>query len=142
MDKITQLLALAWSSAIIKLVILAVVMDTCFGCIRAVKEHKFNSCFGIDGAIRKVSMVASLAFLLILDQIVQLNLIGFIPETIRTFLPVNSIGVAEFFGLLYIAYELVSILKNMTLCGLPVKHIWAAIKKFLLQYTDELPDQT
>ena len=136
MDKITELLALAWSSAIIKLVILAVVMDTCFGCIRAIKEHKFNSCFGIDGAIRKVSMVASLAFLLILDQIVHLNLIGFIPETIRTFLPVNSIGVAEFFGLLYIAYELVSILKNMTLCGLPVKHIWETIKKFHLQNTD------
>lgn len=142
MDKIIELLALAWSSTIIKLVILAVVMDTCFGCIRAIKEHKFNSCFGIDGAIRKVSMVASLAFLLVLDQIVHLNLIGFIPDTIRTYLPVDSIGVAEFFGLLYIAYELVSILKNMTLCGLPVKHIWETIKKFLSQYTDELPDQT
>ena len=142
MDRITELLALAWGSPIIKLVILAVVMDTCFGCIRAIKEHKFNSCFGIDGAIRKISMVASLAFLLVLDQIVHLNLIGFIPEVIRSYLPVNSIGVAEFFGLLYIAYELVSILKNMTLCGLPVKHIWEAIKKFLSQYTDELPDRT
>ncbi len=142
MDKILELLALAWGSSIIKLVILAVVMDTCFGCIRAIKEHKFNSCFGIDGAIRKISMVASLAFLLVLDQIVHLNLIGFIPEAIRSYLPVNSIGVAEFFGLLYIAYELVSILKNMTLCGLPVKHIWEAIKKFLSQYTDELPDRT
>ena len=142
MDKILELLALAWGSPNIKLVILAVVMDTCFGCIRAIKEHMFNSCFGIDGAIRKISMVASLAFLLVLDQIVHLNLIGFIPEAIRSYLPVNSIGVAEFFGLLYIAYELVSILKNMTLCGLPVKHIWEAIKKFLSQYTDELPDRT
>lgn len=142
MDRIIELLALAWGSSIIKLVILAVVMDTCFGCIRAIKEHMFNSCFGIDGAIRKISMVASLAFLLVLDQIVHLNLIGFIPEAIRSYLPVNSIGVAEFFGLLYIAYELVSILKNMTLCGLPVKHIWEAIKKFLSQYTDELPDRT
>ncbi|MFW6679202.1 phage holin family protein [Lacrimispora sp. AGF001] len=142
MERIIELLALAWGSTIIKLVILAVVMDTCFGCIRAIKEHKFNSCFGIDGAIRKISMVASLAFLLVLDQIVHLNLIGFIPEGIRSYLPVNSIGVAEFFGLLYIAYELVSILKNMTLCGLPVKHIWEAIKKFLSQYTDELPDRT
>ncbi len=142
MDKILELLVLAWGSPIIKLVILAVVMDTCFGCIRAIKEHMFNSCFGIDGAIRKISMVASLAFLLVLDQIVHLNLIGFIPEAIRSYLPVNSIGIAEFFGLLYIAYELVSILKNMTLCGLPVKHIWEAIKKFLSQYTDELPDRT
>ncbi|MDF2886686.1 MAG: toxin secretion/phage lysis holin, partial [Lacrimispora sp.] len=56
MEKIIDLLALAWGSPIIKLVILAVVMDTCFGCIRAIKEHKFNSCFGIDGAIRKISM--------------------------------------------------------------------------------------
>ena len=142
MDRITELLALAWGSPIIKLVILAVVMDTCFGCIRAIKEHKFNSCFGIDGAIRKISMVASLAFLLILDRIVHLNLIGFIPEVIRSYLPVSGIGVAEFFGLLYIAYELVSILKNMTLCGLPVKRLWETVKKFLTQYTDELPDNT
>ncbi|MFW6678784.1 phage holin family protein [Lacrimispora sp. AGF001] len=142
MDRITELLALAWGSPIIKLVILAVVMDTCFGCIRAIKEHEFNSCFGIDGAIRKISMVASLAFLLILDRIVHLNLIGFIPEAIRSYLPVNGIGVAEFFGLLYIAYELVSILKNMTLCGLPVKRLWETVKKFLTQYTDELPDNT
>jgi len=142
MDRITELLALAWGSPIIKLVILAVVMDTCFGCIRAIKEHEFNSCFGIDGAIRKISMVASLAFLLILDRIVHLNLIGFIPEVIRSYLPVNGIGVAEFFGLLYIAYELVSILKNMTLCGLPVKRLWETVKKFLTQYTDELPDNT
>ncbi|WP_312448482.1 phage holin family protein [Lacrimispora sp.] len=141
-DKIMELLALAWGSPIIKLVILGVVMDTCFGCIRSIKEHVFNSCFGIDGAIRKISMVASLAFLLVLDQIVHLNLIGFIPEAIRAYLPVAGIGVAEFFGLLYIAYELVSILKNMTLCGLPVKRLWEIIKKFLSQYTDELPDNT
>lgn len=142
MEKILELFYLAWNSSIIKLVILAVVMDTCFGCIRAIKEHDFNSCFGIDGAIRKISMLASLAFLLVLDKIVHLNLIGFIPDTIRTVFPVETIGVAEFFGLLYIAYELVSILKNMSLCGLPVKHLWKTIKKFLLQYTDELPDRT
>ena len=97
MDRIIELLALAWGSPIIKLVILAVVMDTCFGCIRAIKEHKFNSCFGIDGVIRKISMVASLAFLLILDRIVHLNLIGFIPEANRSYLPVNGIGAAEFY---------------------------------------------
>lgn len=140
MDKIMILAALALGSPIIKLVIVAVVMDTCFGCIRAIKEHKFNSCFGIDGAIRKISMLVSIAFLLVLDRIVHLNLIGFIPETVRTYIKLNAVGVAEFFGILYIAYEIVSILKNMTLCGLPVKKLWAGIKKFLSQYTDELPD--
>lgn len=142
MDKIMELLAIAWNSPVIKLVIVAVVMDTCFGCIRAVKEHEFNSCFGIDGAIRKISMLVSLAFLLVLDRIVHFNLIGFIPEAVRMYLPFKCIGVAEFFGLLYLAYEIVSILKNMTLCGLPVRKLWEAIKKFLSQYTDELPDNT
>lgn len=139
-DKIVELINLAWDSRVIKLVIIAVVMDTSFGCIRAIKEHEFNSCFGIDGAIRKISMLLSLAFLLILDMIVHLNLIGFIPMAVRDHLPFNEIGVAEFFGLLYLAYEIVSILKNMTLCGLPVKKIWETIRGFLLRYTNELPD--
>jgi toxin secretion/phage lysis holin len=68
-------------SPIIKLMILAVVMDTCFSFIRAMKEHKINSGFGIDGAIRKISMLASIAFLLLFDRIVHLNLIGFIPRS-------------------------------------------------------------
>lgn len=139
-ERIEQLIAMAWASQIIKVVIVAVVMDTVFGCIRAAKEKQFNSCFGIDGAIRKISMLVSIAFLLVLDRIVGLNLIGFIPETVRAYLPVKHIGVAEFFALLYIAYETVSILKNMTMCGLPVKRLWQFIRDKLKQYTSELPD--
>ena len=82
-ERIEQLIAMAWASQIIKVVIVAVVMDTVFGCIRAAKEKQFNSCFGIDGAIRKISMLVSIAFLLVLDRIVGLNLIGFIPEAVR-----------------------------------------------------------
>ena len=31
-------------------------------------------------------------------------------------------------------------LKNMTLCGLPVKKIWETVRNFLGKYTEELPD--
>ena len=51
------------NNMMIQLVIIAIVMDTIFGIIRAVKEHGFNSCFGIDGAIRKISMVVSIVLL-------------------------------------------------------------------------------
>lgn len=34
-----------------------------FGVLRAIKEKKFNSCAGIDGAIRKVGMLISLVFI-------------------------------------------------------------------------------
>lgn len=140
LDKVFEIVNLFTHNRIIQLVVAAVIFDTIFGVIRAVKERKFNSCFGIDGAIRKISMIVSLCGLLIVDYLVKVNLIGFVPEQIRTLIGVTTIGTAEFFGLLYIAYEIVSILKNMYLCGLPVKRVWAAVQNFLSNYTDELPD--
>lgn len=125
---------------IIQLVVLAIVFDTIFGVLRAIKERKFNSCAGINGAIRKVAMLISLVFMLAIDLLIKINLIGFIPETVRTYLGLTSVGVAEFFSLLYIAYEITSIFKNMTLCGLPVKKVWEKVRAFLMKYTDELPD--
>lgn len=137
---ITEFIKVAAHNKIIQLVILAIVCDTIFGVLRAVKERKFNSCAGIDGAIRKVGMLISLVFMLAIDVLIKVNLIGFIPEAVRTYLGLNTVGVAEFFSLLYIAYELTSIFKNMALCGLPVKKIWAKVREFLSKYTDELPD--
>lgn len=129
-------------NTIIQLVVIAVVMDTLFGAGRALKQHKFNSSVGIDGAIRKISMLVSLVFLAVIDRLVHINLIGFIPEEARAYFPqsISTIGLAEFFGLLYLCYEVVSILKNMALCGLPVKKLWEAVRKFMGKYTEELPD--
>lgn len=61
------------------------------------------------------------------------------PGRARTYLPGQTVGTMEFFALLYIAYEIVSILKNMSLCGLPVKKVWRTVKKALSKYTNELP---
>lgn len=126
--------------AVTVLAALAIVCDTVFGVLRAIKEKKFNSCAGIDGAIRKVGMLISLVFMLAIDVLIKINLIGFIPEQARTYLGLDTVGVAEFFALLYIAYEVVSIFKNMALCGLPVKKVWEKVREFLAKYTDELPD--
>lgn len=124
----------------IEIVLIAIVFDTIFGVLRAMKEHKFNSNFGIDGAIRKCGMIVSIFFFVLVDAVININLIGFIPETVRTYINISSIGMTEFFCLLYIAYEAVSVVKNMTLCGLPVKKIWVYLKDFLGKYTNELPD--
>lgn len=137
---ITRFIDAAAQNRVIQLVVLAIVFDTIFGVLRAVKEKKFNSCAGIDGAIRKVGMLISLVFMLAIDVLVKVNLIAFIPESVRTYLGLTTVGVAEFFSLLYIAYEVVSILKNMTLCGLPIKGIWEKVRAFLTKYTEELPD--
>lgn len=128
------------ANSIFRMVALAIVFDTFFGVIRAIRHRCFNSCFGIDGAIRKISMLASMVFLAIVDNVIHINLIGFIPEEVLKYLPLEFVGLMEFFALLYLAYEAVSILKNMYLCGLPVKRIWIMVRKFLGTYTDELPD--
>ena len=127
------------TSKLIETVVLLIVLDTLFGVIRAIKEHSFNSSVGIDGAIRKISMLISLVGLQIADIILNINLIGFVPQEVRDFIKFDSIGLAGFFSLLYIAYESVSVLKNMTLCGLPVKKLWEVVRGFLSKYTKELP---
>lgn len=137
-----RLIAGLAENIVFELVLIAVVMDTLFGAGRAIIHHKFNSSVGIDGAIRKSSMLLSLVFLFIVDKLTHLNLIGFIPEEAKGYLPeiITHIGLLEFFGLLYLCYEIVSILKNMTLCGLPVKRVWEGVRRFLGKYTEELPD--
>lgn len=142
-EEIAAFILAETANPIFRLVALAVVFDTIMGVFRAIKERKFNSCVGINGAIRKVGMIVSIIFLSIADKILSINLIGFIPSGLWSDIGMQTpavIGMAEFFSLLFIAYEIVSILKNMTLAGLPVKKLWNAVKKFLGKYTEELPD--
>ena len=139
MEKLIPIYAEAAGNTFLQLVLIAVVIDTIFGVLRAIKERRFNSNFGINGAIRKCGMLVCLLALVTVDHIVAVNLIGFIPQEVRAVMAVDRIGTMEFFAILFVAYEIISILKNMYLCGLPVKKIWQTVKAFLQKYTDELP---
>ena len=122
------------------ILLIAVLLDTVLGVLRAIREHKFNSCVGIDGAIRKVAMMLSVVFLMFVDMLVGADLLFMIPEEYLKIIGITKLGICELFCLLYILYEIVSILKNMTLCGLPVPmKLKNWIQKFLDDMTDELP---
>lgn len=139
MDKIITLLS---SNSFVKILLIVVALDTILGVLRAIKEHKFNSCVGIDGAIRKAGMLLSVGFLMATDVIMHINVLGMVPEKYVQILGIDKMGICEFFSLLFILYELVSILKNMTLCGLPVPtKIKRWIQKFLDDMTEELPKE-
>ena len=139
MDKIITLLS---SNSFVKILLIAVALDTILGVLRAIKEHKFNSCVGIDGAIRKAGMLLSVCFLMATDVIMHINVLSMVPEAYVQLLGIDKMGICEFFSLLFILYELVSILKNMTLCGLPVPtKIKRWIQKFLDDMTEELPEE-
>jgi toxin secretion/phage lysis holin len=139
MDRIITLLS---SNSFVKILLIAVALDTILGVLRAIKEHKFNSCVGIDGAIRKAGMLLSVCFLMATDVIMHINVLSMVPEEYVQLLGIDKMGICEFFSLLFILYELVSILKNMTLCGLPVPtKIKRWIQKFLDDMTEELPEE-
>lgn len=139
MDKIITLLS---SNSFVKILLIAVALDTILGVLRAIKEHKFNSCVGIDGAIRKAGMLLSVCFLMATDVIMHINVLSMVPEEYVQILGIDKMGICEFFSLLFILYELVSILKNMTLCGLPVPtKIKKWIQKFLDDMTEEIPKE-
>lgn len=139
MDKIITLLS---SNSFVKILLIAVTLDTILGVLRAIKERKFNSCVGIDGAIRKAGMLLSVCFLMATDVIMHINVLSMVPEEYVQILGIDKMGICEFFSLLFILYELVSILKNMTLCGLPVPtKIKKWIQKFLDDMTEELPKE-
>lgn len=138
-DKIITLLS---SNSFVKILLIAVALDTILGVLRAIKEHKFNSCVGIDGAIRKAGMLLSVCFLMATDVIMHINVLSMVPEEYVQILGIDKMGICEFFSLLFILYELISILKNMTLCGLPVPtKIKKWIQKFLDDMTEELPKE-
>lgn len=137
-DSIEEYMRACGSDSLLWLSAIMVVIDTVFGVLRAIKEKSFNSSVGIDGAIRKGGMLISLFFFKIVDMMIKVDLIGFLPTEIRSYLG-SPIGITDFFALLYIAYEVVSVLKNMALCGLPVRGVWNLVKKFLSKYTQEMP---
>lgn len=136
-DKVLLLLSM---NSFIKIMSLAICLDTVLGVLRAIKEHKFNSSVGIDGAIRKVAMLLSAGALMVTDVIIHLNLLFMVPEEYIKFLGITKLGLCEFFCLLFILYESVSILKNMALCGLPIPaRVRSWLTKFLDDMTGELP---
>ncbi len=127
----------------VRMVLIWIVADTVLGCLRAIKQHKFNSSFGIDGGIRKVAMIVSVAFLMLVDVMVGVNVITWMPEGFKTATGLTKLGVGEFYCMLFIIYESISILKNLYLCGCPTpKWLKTWLEEFLTNMTGELDPQS
>ena len=123
----------------IKLLLVFIVFDIIFGILRAIKERKLNSTIGIDGMIRKTGMILSECFLFIIDRIINLNFVGFVPEEILSFLNLKFVGIGDLFNILFLLFESLSVLKNMYRCKLPIpKKLEKAIEKLLIEFTEEV----
>lgn len=130
-----------FNNDLLKVLAICIVLDTIFGVLRAIKQKKINSNIGIDGIIRKVGMLTSVIFFALIDVILELNLIGFIPDEIRKAINLESVGIASLFNLLFIIFESLSILKNMIKCKLPIpKRLQALLENIFNKFTEELKE--
>ena len=123
----------------LKILGIVITLDTIFGILRAIKEKSLNSCIGIDGIIRKVGMLISIIFLMAIDTIIHLDLIGFIPDTVKEILNFGQVGIADLFMILFIVFEILSIFKNMILCKLPIpKKLQQFLENAMKEFTGEI----
>ena len=126
----------------VQILIIFIVLDVMFGILRALRENKLNSTIGIDGIIRKVGMIVTICVCILVDVIVDINLIGFIPNNVREALGIEKIGVSGLFNVLYIIFEILSVFKNMVKCKLPLpKKIQTLLEKLLKEFTSEITEE-
>lgn len=113
-----------------------------FGVLRAIKEKKVNSNVGIDGLIRKFGMMISCLFFMLIDLIMEINLVSFVPKEVLDFFKIESVGISTLFLYLFILYEALSILKNMIKCKLPIpKRLQEVLEKIFKKFTCELDEE-
>ena len=133
-----EIIKMISNSKSVKILIVCIILDVIFGILRALKEKKINSCIGIDGIIRKVGMILSIAFCFVIDYISHFNLIGFLPDSLTESLHLGQCGLAFIFNSLYIVFEGLSILKNMIKCKMPIpKKLQEYLEKLLYEFTNE-----
>ena len=125
----------------VQLLIIFITLDVIFGVLRAIKEGKLNSTIGIDGIIRKVGMIITICVCILIDIIISIDLIGFIPDKVKGILGLSKIGISMLFNILYIVFEILSIFKNMYKCKLPLpKKLKVYLEKMLKEFTSEIKE--
>lgn len=84
-------------------------------------------------------MLLSITFLALVDSVVNVNLIGFIPEKISNVIHIKEITINGLFNILFIVFEFLSILKNMTLIKLPIpRKVQQWLEDIMDKFTGEL----
>lgn len=126
------------NSPIVKILIIALLFDVFLGSLRAIKEKNWNSTIGINGMLRKAGMVGSVVFLALADVVICFNLIAWVPENIKQIFNLNSVGLCDLFGLMFLLYELTSVLKNAAIVGIIGKKLSNKLQKILQKLTSEL----
>ena len=103
-----QIIEILVENKVLQVLAIFLAMDTIFGVLRSFKEHGTNSTIGIDGIVRKIAMLTTIVICIIIDFIVKIDFVNFIPEDIRATLSIGQVGLSYLFGMLYCLFEVFS----------------------------------
>lgn len=130
------------TNPVIKLVFLTLLADIIFGILRAVKQHTLNSSFGIDGLLRKCGVILAVIFLFVADAVTNINFTPFVDENVLKYINLTSVGLTEIFGMLFVAFETLSVLKNMMILGMPLpKGVKEKLETWLKNNSEEMGEK-
>lgn len=129
------------NNKLIQVLVIFIVLDVLFGILGSIVQRRTNSTIGIDGIIRKIGMIFSIVGCILIDEVVEINLLAFIPEEIRSLINFGSFGTASLFAILYSLFEILSIFKNMMRCKIPLPNkLKLFIEKLLKEFTNEVKE--
>lgn len=135
----TAILQLILNNHSIQILAMFISLDVIFGFLRSIKEHKTNSTIGIDGIIRKTGMLITIIATIVIDKMVGIDLISFIPEELKNYIGIGKCGITILFNSLYVIFEILSIMKNMKKCNIPLPtKLNNFLDKLLREFTDEI----
>lgn len=138
-EKIAEALEELSNNNFMYLIIILIFFDSTLGFFNSIKNRKISSCVGINGIFKKMSILLTFIMAYMIDCCINVNLIGFIPKDKLAFLGITDIGFFEIFGAMLIAFESISVLKNISLAGIPIpKFLKENIEKFLNSFTNEI----
>ena len=124
-----------------KILFVIICLDCIFGILRALKQRKLNSTIGIDGIIRKCGMIVATIFIKMIDYMIDLDFLAFVPMAVKEYFQFNQFGIGSLFALLFIIFEALSVLKNMVICKLPIpKKVQSWLEKVMKEFTSEIKE--
>lgn len=138
MDYILMIAYALRASRFAQTVLILIVLDVVLGVSASIMLRKVCSAVGIDGIIRKATMLLCLVFFVMLDVTMGFNLIGWLHGSVQDAIGIDRIGLCEFFSILFIAWESLSCCKNFRRLGLPLpKKMEDMLDKLLTEMTEE-----
>lgn len=106
-------------SKILKIAFVLIACAIVFELLKDLKNRKIQIKSSINLMVMQFSVITVIIMLYFIDGFLNINFTSWIPIYIAKFLQIYDCGLCEIFGLIFIMYESINILNNLSDIGVP-----------------------